>query len=275
MKNFGNIKSAHDTDKLGELLNLCHVILVNLPKCRELGTYNLPPGITLLWEKLPVELQNSWRTFSANFKRRSGNVPPTLSEFISFLESKQFEYSDPAYSKANKFTPSNKPATRTVLVSQTEDPIGVATSEENPKENDDVCPFHPKSIHKLTECKAFAKKPQDEKRSFIIENKLCFSCLGDHLKRNCPGAVTCGICHANHATAVHPAPRNTSKGNSSYSEENPTTQNTDSNAAESHSNLCTEVCKGGVKSCSKVLLVDIAFPSASSKSLRCLSLIHI
>ncbi|VDI77363.1 Hypothetical predicted protein [Mytilus galloprovincialis] len=68
------------------------------------------------------------------------------------------------------------------------------------------CPIH-NTNHTLNKCRAFRKKPIDERRKLLKDKNICFRCCesNTHIQRNCPssGTVKCDICISNHATALH------------------------------------------------------------------------
>jgi hypothetical protein len=61
-----------------------------------------------------------------------------------------------------------------------------------------------KKPHDLDDCKDFNKKSIEDKRSFIMENSLCFACYGtNHRSKLCMNKRTCKTCHKSHLTALH------------------------------------------------------------------------
>ena len=260
LDSFPIIRSPHNTDKLGDLINICHIIAANMTVAEELQIFNLSLGIRKIWIKLPDTLQNGWRTFSADFYNNHGSSP-VLYNLVAYLERKHREFCDKSYEKTQ--------------VSSAQEyhgqPRKVTLKTETPEEEDKTsttesanCLLHPNGKHSLNECNLFIKKPYEEKKTFILENKLCFTCLGPHFKQDCPGKVTCRFCKGNHASGIHRDMPYKPKDEGRPSHAN----------FETSSNLCTKVCGGDVaKSCSKVLLVDITYPSGSSKSLRCYAIL--
>jgi hypothetical protein len=50
----------------------------------------------------------------------------------------------------------------------------------------------------------FIKKPVEDRKSFLKERKLCFSCFGtNHIARGCLQKKTCKSCGKRHPTALH------------------------------------------------------------------------
>ncbi len=58
--------------------------------------------------------------------------------------------------------------------------------------------------HHLRVCKQFSGLNEEEKKKFVMEQRLCFSCLGkNHTISNCRFKKTCEKCARSHATALH------------------------------------------------------------------------
>jgi len=58
--------------------------------------------------------------------------------------------------------------------------------------------------HNLNDCDQFLKKPLSDRRDFVNEKKLCFSCFGDqHIAKYCKNKHSCKICSKLHPTSLH------------------------------------------------------------------------
>ncbi|XP_048846374.1 uncharacterized protein LOC125717469 [Brienomyrus brachyistius] len=58
--------------------------------------------------------------------------------------------------------------------------------------------------HFIYKCDKFATMPRDEKKRFVIDNKMCFACLRvGHVSKNCKKKATCNICRQCHPTPLH------------------------------------------------------------------------
>ena len=58
--------------------------------------------------------------------------------------------------------------------------------------------------HETHECTVLQTKTSEEKHNFILENRLCFSCLSaNHISRFCKDKKKCNICGGWHATVLH------------------------------------------------------------------------
>ena len=61
-----------------------------------------------------------------------------------------------------------------------------------------------KQKHSLAYCQAFKAKPVKDKRSFVLEHKMCFNCLkGNHVAKQCPSSYCCQKCEKRHHTLLH------------------------------------------------------------------------
>ncbi|KAL1277107.1 hypothetical protein QQF64_023780 [Cirrhinus molitorella] len=58
--------------------------------------------------------------------------------------------------------------------------------------------------HVIYKCEKFAAMPLEEKKRFIINNKMCFGCLRvGHISKSCRKRATCNICRQSHPSPLH------------------------------------------------------------------------
>ncbi|XP_068221361.1 uncharacterized protein [Palaemon carinicauda] len=58
--------------------------------------------------------------------------------------------------------------------------------------------------HDLEECPQFLHRSVDERREFVKDNRLCFSCLGNnHTSKGCLNRRLCKTCNKRHPTTLH------------------------------------------------------------------------
>ncbi|XP_068246869.1 uncharacterized protein [Palaemon carinicauda] len=58
--------------------------------------------------------------------------------------------------------------------------------------------------HDLEECPQFLHRSVDERREFVKDNRLCFSCLGNnHTSKRCLNRRQCKTCNKRHPTTLH------------------------------------------------------------------------
>lgn len=68
--------------------------------------------------------------------------------------------------------------------------------------DEQFCPLC-KSKHYLITCKEFLAMTTPRRRRFIIQQKLCFNCLGSHMVNVCPTTRRCKKCGKKHHTLIH------------------------------------------------------------------------
>ncbi len=77
-----------------------------------------------------------------------------------------------------------------------------ATSVNSPAGGDTTCPMCRK-LHDLDACKSFLAKSIDDRRAFLKENRMCFSCYGlNHLFKGCTKKRKCQKCSKRHPAAL-------------------------------------------------------------------------
>ncbi|XP_028394495.1 uncharacterized protein LOC114518689 [Dendronephthya gigantea] len=70
--------------------------------------------------------------------------------------------------------------------------------------NKEFCLSCKKNGHDLDDCRLFLKKPIEERKLMLRENRLCFGCYGnDHLVKGCQNRKRCKTCGKRHPTALH------------------------------------------------------------------------
>ena len=252
-----NLKSMSQGKKLRELLHLCHLIQSYMNSCQDLQWYNLPAGIRKIWLKLPDPIQNRWRSVANDFEVRNWGHGPTFLKFTEFLENQVQEACNPNYEKVNYATIDTKKSRslKTEIQTQKE---SVILQTEMPLQ-DFKCPIHKTDHHSLILCRQFQKLQYKDKRSILIDNKLCFRCAMKHNAKDCNIDISCEKCSGKHKTVLHnddykPQARNDTA-----------TNNTNSEAK----NLCTSLCNDALlgKNCSKTVLVELTLPSFSDKKM--------
>ena len=88
LNSFQTIRSTHDTQKLEQLFEICRLIDTNMPMVRDLVQFNLPSGISLIWAKLPENLQGMWRSQCYHYKVSHCEEHPNFKIFLDFFSSK-------------------------------------------------------------------------------------------------------------------------------------------------------------------------------------------
>ena len=278
LESFQQIKSAHHSKRLTELLDLCEHIELSMPSCNELSIYNTSLGIRKIWLKLPESLQNSWRSVCDNYRMHNFDSHPSFGVFVEFLTQKTREYDDPSYqyqflANESKRSYSSRSSYKTEDLSlvKTDKPAVQHESKSNVSnvKDADKCCLHENGTHILKDCRFFQKMIHRDKISTLKKFGLCFLCFGKHVQSACNSNYNCEKCNGKHATLLH----FDSKKKPAYNEHND--NHSRKNDINPESNLCTKICgsKFLFKDCSKTLLVDISSPHKPGKNLRCYAIL--
>lgn len=159
------------TDCLGTLKNLkvnvntWDIIIIHIV------TFKLDPETRKYWE-LSVSSGDQ-------------NELPTFKQFSEFIESRF---------RALECLDYKRPITH---------PISTKSLLATNNSNNLRCEFCMEG-HKLCFCKKFSKQAYDQKREFVIKNKMCFNCLGgNHTVYDCKKPTTCKLCNRRHHSLLH------------------------------------------------------------------------
>ena len=182
-------------------MSLPHVI-------REL---DYPSSLRLVVSKLPSYLQERWTRLADKILYLEGDVA-TFSRLVSFLEDETRIKLNPVFGKAvlGSLSHTKGPAKKSTSVSSSgKKSTSVAavvkqeTSVSGPNSGSPPCLFCSLQ-HPFERCRRFQKILHKAKISFLMQNKLCFDCLGkDHLKSQCSKKVVCDVCKGPHNTLLH------------------------------------------------------------------------
>ena len=212
LDSFPPIRSVYDVEKLKELLDICEYIEVNISCIAEFHVVNSAYGARKVWFKLVEALQNLWRSICEDHRSRYGDVYLPFSDFVLFLPKKTSGFFDSHFPQPNHVDNKRKTSLKTSPTSPVENskvsPISSSTgnasqyrsydsSKTTLTRNQKSCPLHEGSNHTLTSCRKFEKIPHKEKIQIVRDNKLCYTCLGSHLRQNCTSNVKCEKCQGN------------------------------------------------------------------------------
>ena len=170
-----------------------------------------PSSLRLVVSKLPSYLQERWTRLADKILYLEGDVV-TFSRLVSFLEDETRIKLNPVFGKAvlGSLSHTKGPAKKSTSVSSSgKKSTSVAavvkqeTSVSGPNSGSPPCLFCSLQ-HPFERCRRFQKILHKAKISFLMQNKLCFDCLGkDHLKSQCSKKVTCDVCKGPHNTLLH------------------------------------------------------------------------
>ncbi|XP_072948468.1 uncharacterized protein [Epargyreus clarus] len=137
--------------------------------------------IHILSLKLDTETRRQWEFHVASLT----DDLPTYKNFEEFLTTRF---------RANEFLTA-KETTRVSQVRNNTKTLHVANI---------TCPFCTEA-HKLIFCKRFHKESVESRRKFVLENNVCFVCMGyNHSARDCRTKIKCKICKRDHHSLLHP-----------------------------------------------------------------------
>lgn len=151
-----------------------------------------------LIEKLPDWMANRWLRKVNEVKDTKGRYP-TFAELADFIAKEADVASDPVFGNLAKPASS---AHSSGTSSSTGMQRNAMRTETTPYQS---CLYCEAQGHQLPECRKLAAKPLQERREFVMKNKLCFACAisTDHRSRECKDRGTCATCKKRHPTFLH------------------------------------------------------------------------
>ncbi|XP_060070498.1 uncharacterized protein LOC132550447 [Ylistrum balloti] len=223
--------------------------------------YDSSAGVNPVVTKLPNYLQNKWTTHASNYKKQSGVIYPPFNVFVDFLTDQAIKANDPSFDYSvrpeNKVVNAPEKRKSCITASYHQKPVMVHNTEVDQKGVVQVlCPLHNTS-HSLNECKAFQKKPIEERRKFMKAKGVCFRCcaVNLHIAKDCTeSSITCQKCQSTaHCTALH-TPGSYDASNNTYR----TTMKSTSSDNEVRTKCTTLNCKEfSGRSCAKIVLIKV------------------
>ena len=186
-------RDSHGLRKFSDYLKQCEVAARSNPSLRVLNddTQN-----RLMLEKLPDWLVSRWARV-VHRVRENTQLYPSFAQFVSFLCNEADIACEPLTLLSNDRKMS-QPTSIKFQKGQT-----LHTIQENPPASI-KCIFCDKSNHTIDKCFKFKAKTMEEKRSFIMERKLCFGCLKPgHPSKQCKKRLHCAECNKRHPTPLH------------------------------------------------------------------------
>ena len=162
--------------------------------------------------KLPVNLQDKWGHIVGKVRKHKVREA-TFSDFVDFIESESAVLNDPVYSRKglNEGKREEKDNRVKNFAIGTEENESEERKEEDNMKNCAIgnqpqshpCPLC-KVPHDLDDCPQFLNKSLKDRKQFIFDQRLCFTCFkGGHKAEGCKEKKTCRICSKEHATSLH------------------------------------------------------------------------
>ena len=167
-----------------------------------------PTSLRLIVSKLPGFLQERWARTADSILHDSRGVL-TFGKLVTFLERETRIKRNPVFGKTVvssdvKSASQKKKSISAATVSKpsTTTNSGVTAASQNVTILKNVCLFCGFS-HSFKVCRKLRKVMHKEKIAFLMKHKLCFGCLGDHMKSQCTQKATCDVCKGSHPTLLH------------------------------------------------------------------------
>ena len=218
----------------------------SIPSLRHLQQLNTDLYLQKIIAKLPFPLQLSWRKTVDTLEQNNKDV--TFNELVNFIDREARIAKHPVFSSValaeaegknraadtklsvNKVSNprSNAAYTAKVQVTKTSDFLDTRAEEYSaePAVQASLRECMCSQSHDLDSCEVFLNKPVDERKAFLIKNRLCFGCYGHtsktHDVRTCRKRRKCKICGKLHATGLHGSLPKKQPDNSSANAENET-----------------------------------------------------
>ena len=157
------------------------------------GVLDYPVTIQAIVVKLPSYLQNKWRDKVSRLSFEGRRI--LFADFVDFLNLAVSGANDPFYGQE-----ALAQSRSTSFISQSHASSHATDIDHVTKPQCYLC----QGFHFLSDCEDFRAKPLIERKEFVREKKLCFSCLGAfHRAANCKCKRSCSVCSRNHPTALH------------------------------------------------------------------------
>ena len=253
--------NSKDNDKWQRLSYLLLEVMAakDTGRCKGLAAFDSAKGLSPIVEKLPYPLQERWMRTA--YKTDSNAIFPPFKVFVDFINTEADMRNDASFMIPNQNV--EKPTLARFNHNNVASVNKVETSYHlTPQPEVDVsrtCVIH-NSNHTLRDCKAFQKKPINERKCILLKNKVYVKCCrsNSHQAKDCEESLKCAICKSEwHIAAMH-----------SGQATRPTEQQDDGGehvkkvedvSMKPVTNACTSVCQNipGGKSCSKICKVRV------------------
>ncbi|KAL0154219.1 hypothetical protein M9458_050473 [Cirrhinus mrigala] len=177
--------------------------------------------------KLPNWVTSRWNRYVTEQLDQDKDYP-SFSEFVSFISKEARIACNPVSSLYALKNPEEKPSreikrSRVNTLATTVEDLDVACTmadssniiDSKIKESSKVkntlvrgtssveCWFC-REGHSIHKCQKLMERTAEEKRKFVIENKLCFACLRKgHGSKDCENRAICAVCKKRHPTPLH------------------------------------------------------------------------
>jgi hypothetical protein len=201
-------RDSHGLRKFADFLKQCEVAARSNSSLRVLDD---DIQNRLMLSKLPDWLVSRWSREVHRVREQTG-MYPLFVNFVSFLCREADIACEPLTAlqsdkKSNQTSSKidSKHTSHTVQRTTAKPESGHSSNTSHQKDVISThCVFCDKSNHFLDKCFKFKAKTLEERRSFIMEKRLCFGCLKPgHSSKQCKRRLQCNECGKRHATPLH------------------------------------------------------------------------
>lgn len=269
----------NDAAALEEFSDFLQQVKIASEHILSLQVLNYPSQIQSLVEKLPSWFKPKWSDKVLKLQKKEGkDTFPSFADFAQEVRYHAERVNIPQIVQASgssgtpqtdRFKPLNRqPRLRPPAVNLTstsppsnngetnanhEEPIEISNVLSTHAQQPDTtkataantyCFYHKMKSHSMNDCEQFQKLGYEERRDFLMKNKVCLKCVNSnkHVARDCEqDRLDCKICRQKHATVLHDPSRHKVI-----------------NASEARS-ACSRVCNQGhsARSCARIVLVEV------------------
>lgn len=269
----------NDAAALEEFSDFLQQVKIASEHIPSLQVLNYPSQIQSLVEKLPSWFKPKWSDKVLKLQKKEGK--DTFPSFADFAQEVRYHAErvnipqivqasgSSGTSQSDRFKPLNRqprlrpPAVNLTSTSPPSNNGETNANHEEPSEASNVlsthaqqpdttkataantyCFYHKMKSHSMNDCEQFQKLGYEERRDFLMKNKVCLKCVNSnkHVAKDCKqDRLDCKICRQKHATVLHDPSRHKVI-----------------NASEARS-ACSRVCNQShsARSCARIVLVEV------------------
>ena len=176
-----------------------------------LGVLEYQGNLKAMVERLPYQLHDRWR--SVVDARLASKARVRFADLVEFVSKEARKARNPVFgfdalrieTYQNQSKPKPKPAHQPKTQSITTFATNVEANSEDTETEPQRTPCHLCSgDHHLDWCQQFLRRTQEECKNYVIDNSLCFACLGSyHIAKKCKYPKRCRVCRRKHPTSLH------------------------------------------------------------------------
>jgi hypothetical protein len=212
---------ANDPTALKSLAAFLKKCRGSMPSLRHLQQLNTDLYLQKIVVKLPMHMQVSWRKAVNGLEEKGVDV--LFDDLVNFVDKQSQIAKHPVFSAEALMDVDNKNKqidNKSFLSSarRAKTVCAVSAATNVPLESSvltAVTPSKPKmqtclmcsKPHDLDDCNIYLSRTLDDRRKYLIENRLCFSCYGHtsktHDARTCRRRRKCKMCGKLHPTGLH------------------------------------------------------------------------